>query len=729
MKNKLPGKASLKYPVQIQLLLGVVIMTIVAALTIQSDMAATQQSLAMTAGYIKEQCNRYARIELAAETKSLIRIIESSKQIVHQIEEEDGCVDPAALADYAKNSYVTGVVLLDADGTILSQYHENGQMPEPVSEALKSAALLDTANYPEKRYAARFRCADRSEIDLAATAYIGKAGIIVAYYHTPLEYIESFNLSIASLLSGYNMENNGTIAVSNGEKIVASNDGTLVGQSTNDVPILRKIKQTGAENRMTNAYQSGNPFSRYFGLMERGRDYYVYTFLPERSAFRSTPRAMLYTLIAYVVVLLVLNRIRWRAAQRAQAEFAERLQHKNQQLSVAVQEADRANAAKTSFLSRMSHDIRTPLNGIIGLLEIDAAHPDDRELVDSNREKMRVSANHLLSLLNDVLQMSKLESGEIALGHEPIDLNRLAAEVMTIISQRAAESGITMENDRRSEQVSAPWVYGSPLHLRQIFLNIYTNCIKYNKPGGSITTLFQCVEKDEKTVTYRWTISDTGIGMSEAFLGHIFDPFTQEKTDARSIYQGTGLGMAIVKGLVEQMHGSIEVGSTLGVGSTFTITIPFEIAESVEAKPTQGNDAGQADIRGLRLMLAEDNDLNAEIAKMLLEDAGVIVTGVGDGQQAVSLFREKPAGTFDVILMDIMMPVMDGLTATKTIRALDRPDARTIPIIAMTANAFEEDAQKCLAAGMNAHLAKPLDIGKLIATIAQYKAKDNEKRQ
>ena len=721
MKNKLPGKASLKYPVQIQLLLGVVIMTIVAALTIQSDMAATQQRLATTAGYIKEQCNRYARIELAAETKSLIRIIESSKQIAHQIEEKDGCIDPAALAYYAKNSYVTGVVLLDADGTILSQYHENGQMPEPVSEALKSAALLDTANYQEKRYAVRFRCADRSEIDLAATAYIGKAGIIVAYYHTPLEYIESFDLSIASLLSGYNMEDNGTIAVSNGEKIVASNDGTLVGQSTNDVPILRKIKQTGAENRMTNAYQSGNPFSRYFGLMERGRDYYVYTFLPERSAFRSTPRALLYTLIAYVVVLLVLNRIRWRAEQRAQAEFAERLQHKNQQLSVAVQEADRANAAKTSFLSRMSHDIRTPLNGIIGLLEIDAAHPDDRELVDSNREKMRVSASHLLSLLNDVLQMSKLESGEIAMGHEPIDLNRLSAEVMTIVSQRAAESGITMENDRHSEQVSAPWVYGSPLHLRQIFLNIYTNCIKYNKPGGSITTLFQCVEKDEKTVTYRWTISDTGIGMSEEFLGHIFDPFTQASTDARSIYQGTGLGMAIVKGLVEQMHGSIEVGSTLGVGSTFTITIPFEIAESVEAKPTQGNDAGQADIRGLRLMLAEDNDLNAEIAKMLLEDAGVIVTAVGDGQQAVSLFQEKPAGTFDVILMDIMMPVMDGLTATKTIRALDRPDARTIPIIAMTANAFEEDAKKCLTAGMNAHLAKPLDIGKLIATIAQYK--------
>lgn len=724
MKNKLPGKASLKYPVQVQLLLGVAVMAIVAALTIRSDMAETQHILATTASYIKEQCNRYACIELAAETKSLMRIVESSKQIACQIDEKDGRIDPAALEDYARTSYVTGVILLDADGTILSQYHEHGQMPEPISEALKSAALLDTVNHPEKRYAVRLRCTDRSEIDLAAIACMGEAGIVVAYYHTPLEYIESFNLSIASLLSGYNMGDKGTIAIGDGEKIVASNDDTLIGQSTNDVPILRKIKQTGAENKMTNAYQSSNPLSRYFGLMERGRDYYVYTFLPERSVFQSTPRALLYTLIAYVVVLLCINRIRWRAAQRAQEEFAERLQHKNQQLSVAVQEADRANAAKTSFLSRMSHDIRTPLNGIIGLLEIDAAHPDDRELVDNNREKMRVSANHLLSLLNDVLQMSKLESGEIVLGHEPIDLNRLSAEVMTIISQRAAESGITMENDRHSEPVSTPWVYGSPLHLRQIFLNIYTNCIKYNKLGGSITTLFQCVEKDEKTVTYRWTISDTGIGMSEEFLGRIFDPFTQEKTDARSIYQGTGLGMAIVKGLVEQMHGSIEVGSTLGVGSTFTITIPFEIAESVEVKPARRNDVGQADIHGLCLMLAEDNDLNAEIARMLLEDAGVIVTVVGDGQQAVSLFREEPAGTFDVILMDIMMPVMDGLTATKTIRALDRPDARTIPIIAMTANAFEEDAKKCLAAGMNAHLAKPLDIGKLIATIAQYKTKE-----
>lgn len=239
--------------------------------------------------------------------------------------------------------------------------------------------------------------------------------------------------------------------------------------------------------------------------------------------------------------------------------------------------------------------------------------------------------------------------------------------------------------------------------------------------GGSITTLIQMVEKDEKNVIYRWTISDTGIGMSEEFLKHIFDPFAQENTDARSVYQGAGLGMAIVKGLVEQMGGHIQVNSRENVGSTFVVTIPFEIAEPVQAEASKEKDGAPADIRGMRLLLVEDNELNAEIARLLLEDAGAVITRVGDGQQALDLFREEPAGSFDGILMDVMMPVMDGLTATRAIRGLDRLDAKTIPIIAMTANAFAEDAAKCFDAGMNAHLSKPLDIRKVISTIARFR--------
>ncbi len=722
MKNKKLRKSIVKHYILAQLLLGIVIMAIAAFLAVQADMAGTQRLLSTTTGYIKEQCNRYARIELAAETKSLMRIIESGKQIAHRIQEPNSRITEEVLREYARDSYVSGVILLDAEGKVLVQYHNEGNMPAKVMEALDSPALLDTVKYPEKRYAVRLYCADGSEIDLAAVSRTAQNGILVAYYHTPLEYIESFNLSVASLLSGYSMENDGTIVVSNGEKIVASNDAALMGQSTSDIPILHKIKLSAAGSKMTHTSIKDGSISQYFGLMECGHDFYVYSFLPERSVFPNTPRTLLYTLIAYIVILMGISIVRWKTTQRAQKEFSERLQSKNEQLSVAVREADRANAAKTGFLSRMSHDIRTPLNGIIGLLEIDAAHPEDTELVNSNREKMRIAAGHLLALINDVLQMSKLESGEITLAHEPMDLKALRHEIRVVVEQSAAEAGVTLLQESGFDKLEPNWVYGSPLHIRQIFLNIFSNCVKYNKVGGSISTKVNKVREDEKTVVYRWTIRDTGIGMSKEYLHHIFDPFTQENTDARSVYQGTGLGMAIVNGLVEQMHGSIEVSSELGIGSTFVITIPFEIAEAKKTEATDENTAERADIRGLHLMLVEDNDLNAEIAQMLLEDAGAIVTNADNGQKAVDLFRENPAGTFDVILMDMMMPVMDGITATKAIRALDRPDAKTVPVIAMTANAFAEDAEKCLAAGMNAHLAKPLDINKVIATIAQYRA-------
>ena len=404
---------------------------------------------------------------------------------------------------------------------------------------------------------------------------------------------------------------------------------------------------------------------------------------------------------------------------RAQQQYAESLRDKNEQLSRAVEQADRANAAKTSFLSRMTHDIRTPLNGIIGLLEIDAAHPEDTALVNANREKMRVVANHLLALINDILQMSKLESGEVTLAHELVDLDRLTVDILTIVSDKAAESGVTLEYDKSSYPISTPWVYGSPVHLRQIFLNIYTNCIKYNRVGGKVTSRVENLGIKDFTVTYRWTITDTGIGMSREFLQHIFDPFAQERSDDRSIRQGTGLGMTIVKGLVEKMNGTIEIESREGEGSTFIITLPFEIAEKPPLPPANDAQAGES-IAGLHLLLAEDNVLNAEIAKTLLEDAGAQVTVVTDGKQAVETLEGSEPGTFDGVLMDMMMPVMDGITATHAIRALPRSDLAAIPILAMTANAFAEDAQRCLDAGMNAHLAKPLEMQKVIHAIARF---------
>lgn len=408
-------------------------------------------------------------------------------------------------------------------------------------------------------------------------------------------------------------------------------------------------------------------------------------------------------------------------------ELVEKERAQMNALAAAKQEAEQANAAKSNFLSRMSHDIRTPLNGIIGLLEINENHFDNTELVLENQQKMRISANHLLSLINDVLQMSKLEDGNVILTHEYISLVELTMDIVTIIIGRAVDAGIEWDYEKEKSVIPYPYIYGSPVHLRQIFLNIYGNCIKYNRPGGKITTIVDTLDEHDGICVYRWTITDTGVGMSEEFLEHIFEPFAQEKNDARSVYQGTGLGMSIVKGLIDQMGGSITITSEEGKGSKFVVAIPFEIAPMPE-QLTEPVPKPEGDISGMHLMLVEDNELNAEIAEVLLQDQGAKTTTVYDGQQAVDLFQTTPVGTYDAILMDVMMPVMDGLTATQLIRKMNRSDAKTIPIIAMTANAFKEDAQKCFAAGMDAHLAKPLDMELVKKTIQEQIQRQNTYR-
>lgn len=729
MKNKYKGTKV--WP--LELLIGVLLICGVFILASKIDMAQTEQHLSSTVNYIKEQCNSYNRMHLASETKSLMRVIQSARQVeAHLFHSRKN--DPAfavtaeTLEECIDFSYVSGILLLDKEGNVQLEAHADSYGLNEVREGLENEVLLSTVDFPEKSYSVRTSCKNGGYVDLAAVGQRQGQGIVVVYYYTPKEYVDSFSLSTDSLLSGYSLEHDGTIVVSEGNEIIASNDAGLIGKSTDEIEILRKIKTTAGSDRLTHAKRDDSSFGQYFGLMEHGRDYYVYAFMRENKVFDSTFQNVLYSIIVYLVIMAVIHTVRWKTAQayreeqlRVREKYMEDLREKNELLKEAVEQADRANAAKTSFLSRMSHDIRTPLNGIIGLLEINKAHPDDLKLHRANQEKMQISANHLLSLINDILQMSKLESGEILISHNPMDLNQLAVDVLVIVEQRAAEAGITLEYDRNSERIAHSMVYGSPLHIRQIFLNIYSNCIKYNKVGGKVETACSCLGIENGIVTYRWTIRDTGVGMSEEFLKHIFDPFAQERADARSVYNGTGLGMSIVKSLIDKMGGTIKISSREGEGSVFVITLPFEIAEEQPAPLPEKTSGEQRDIRGIHLLLAEDNELNAEIARTLLEDEGAEITIVHDGQQAINAFDENPAGTFDAILMDVMMPVVDGLTATRTIRALPRPDASTIPIIAMTANAFDEDIKQCLEAGMNAHLSKPLEMEKVVETIGKYR--------
>ena len=384
------------------------------------------------------------------------------------------------------------------------------------------------------------------------------------------------------------------------------------------------------------------------------------------------------------------------------------------------QKADAANAAKTAFLTRMSHDIRTPLNGILGLIEIEELKDGDMQVARESRAKARVAANHLLSLINDILEMGKIEDRKLTLEHAPFNLKELCDDALVLCKLRASGNGITMQ-DNSLPYATEPYMIGSPTHIRRIIINLLDNSIKYNKRGGSVTFSSQTKPLDDGRALFCFSVSDTGIGMAPEFLKHIYEPFAQEGDDARSKFQGTGMGMPIVKSLIELMGGTIEISSEVGVGSTFNVQIPLDIDKNPQAKERADGQANSCSLAGMNVLLAEDNELNAEIAQALLESEGIVVTRAADGNEAVDLYVGRPAGSFDAILMDIMMPGMDGYEATRAIRLSEKADAADIPIIALTAIAFAEDAQAAHDAGMNAHLPKPLDFNKLKNMLARIK--------
>ena len=387
--------------------------------------------------------------------------------------------------------------------------------------------------------------------------------------------------------------------------------------------------------------------------------------------------------------------------------------------TIALESEKKANQSKSDFLSRMSHDMRTPLNGIIGLMDICMKHPEDRILVDSSRLKARVAADHLLSLINDTLELSKLENEEVKLAKEDFYLPELLHEVETIAQMRADEECITIHFMDAPYSIPYPNLIGSSLHVKQIFLNLITNSIKYNHKNGTVDCYLKEEKESDERVLVDVTIKDTGIGMSEDFLKNIFRPFVQADQGARSQYKGTGLGMAIVKELLDRMGGTIQIDSVENQGTTIHVVIPFEIAEE-PAVVQEMSELPKENLSGCRILLAEDNELNREIAAFLLKDEGISVTEAEDGQQAVECFLKMPEGYYDAVLMDIMMPVMDGYQAARAIRGSGKKDAEMIPIVAITANAFAEDKRKTMEAGMDAHLSKPLNVQELMDTIRKF---------
>ena len=414
-------------------------------------------------------------------------------------------------------------------------------------------------------------------------------------------------------------------------------------------------------------------------------------------------------------VLLLICLYTYYVYQKSKAEE----QKQKQLLMNAAEEADAANKAKSAFLLSMSHDIRTPMNAIIGFTNI-ALHQNKVSDIHDSLEKVQKSSNHLLSLLNDVLDFSRIESGKVTISPEPVDITQLTDNVQAIMNGLLYNRDLKFEVHR--EGLKNPYVLADVLRIREVLVNLLGNAVKFTKDGGEITLdISSYPGADEKHIITRYVVRDNGIGMSEEFKKKLFDPFSQEDyANARTLYKGTGLGMAITKKYVDMMGGSIAVESKKGVGSTFTVEIPLELSEQVIQSEQKQH--LHRDLTGIHVLMAEDNDLNAELATMILEDAGMTVTRASDGKEVVDLFKNQPRGTYDLILMDIMMPNMDGHQAAKAIRALgiERSDAVTIPIIALSANAFIDDIQESLDSGMNDHISKPINTEELIDTITKY---------
>ena len=708
-------------------LIGLLVLGGVLASSIQADLTEAEKRFKETVSYIKEQCTGYDNLNLASETKSLMRMIEDAQHLRRDIEtdrvlEPAFVLDDATLEGYLQAHTLSGVLLLAPDGTaectaFVDELASDPLRAEKLSEELSRTAILNVNGHQEQVYAGRVGMADGSYVDIAACARQDKPGVLVVYYHTPEEYVRNYNLSYQNIVQGYDPEVDGTIVVARGDRVVASNDTALVGGSVEDTAVLEGLKRQGVNGEMRHIHTGWTGPECSYGIIDRGRNFYVYVFRPEAEVFGSTPRNMAFAIFAYALVLFLVQALRWNTAQRYREQQLVREQEYQKQLKAEAFKAEAANRAKTEFLQRMSHDIRTPINGIRGMVEIAEHYPEDAEKQADCRKKVWDASTLLLELVNEVLDMGKLESGRVVLEEVPFDLIRLLNEITTVLEKTAAERGICME--RRPIQVKHTRLIGSPLHVKRLLMNILSNAVKYNKENGSIT--LECTElpAEGETVRIRFVCADTGIGMSKEFQKEMYEPFTQENIGARSTYGGTGLGMAIAKNLADCMGGTIEAVSHKNVGTICTITLPFAVDQSAAPVSTEHPSADLSVLQGAQVLLVEDNALNMEIAEFLLKEAGICVTRAINGKQAVDVFAASPEGFYDAILMDVMMPVMDGHAAARAIRAMERPDAKTVPIFAMTANAFAEDRQKALDAGMTDHLTKPLDSAAVLRALAR----------
>ena len=680
-----------------------------------AEKAQAEKRMVDMVNYVKVQCSTYTHFNESSESKSLLRAIESARQMSTNIKietENGGKLSCDFLKENIQTLWVDGIIVLDIEGKTDCEYSMDETLTTEITEYLQKDIIMDFTGYEERSYSERFVREDGSYIDIAACARKDAPGIVAVYYYTSPEFTRNYTLTIQGLLKGYSTRKDGTIIVADNGIVVASNDESLLGQNTADNEVIQAMKRHTDSQHI---YHLKNEGIGCYGIMLKQRDYYIYAYLPDTEVFHNLPFGVISVIFLYFLMFSIF----WFWTYRTNLAHRKQEQEKDEkykaELLIAAKKAEAANEAKTEFLQRMSHDIRTPINGIRGLVNMADHYAEDMEKQTEYRTKVKEASNLLLELVNDVLDMSKLESGEIVLEEIPFNLSSISREVFVVIEQMAAEQNIRIAWEKK--EITHRDFIGSPGYVKRVMMNILSNAVKYNRENGQI--YISCVEipsEQPERTTMEFVCRDTGIGMAEEFQKHIFEPFAQEHTGSRAKFAGTGLGMAISRKLVEEMGGTITFESEKGVGTTFVIRVPFQIDPDADKREEPKN-VSEKSIKGLHVLLAEDNELNMEIAEFVLQNEGAEVTKAWNGQETVELFRKSESGEFDVILMDIMMPVLNGYEAARRIRSLDREDAKKIPIIAMTANAFTEDRIRAKEAGMDEHVAKPVDAELLIKVI------------
>ena len=708
------------------ILLGICVTAASLYYFFQAEKKEAENRMVKTVNYVKVQCSTYTHYNEASESKSLLRAIESARQMSTNIDmetENGGRLSQEFLKENLQTLWVDGILVLDAEGKTVCKYSMDEALTNEITDYLQKDIIMDFTGYEERSYSERIDREDGSRIDIAACARKDAPGMVAIYYYTSPEFVRNYTLTIQNLLNGYSTQKDGTIIVADKGTIVASNDESLLGQDTAGNQVVQAMKEHTDSQHIFHLKNEG---TGGYGIMLKQRDYYIYTYLPDTEVFRNLPLSVTAVVFLYLLIFGIFCFWGYRADLAHRKQEQEKDEKYKAELLRAAKKAEAANEAKTEFLQRMSHDIRTPINGICGMINVADHYADNMEKQTECRAKIKEASHLLLELINEVLDMSKLESDEVVLEEIPFNLNSIFEEILGVIEHMAAEQNIRIIWEEK--EVTHWNLIGSPVHVKRILMNILSNAVKYNKENGYV--YISCREipsKQTAMTTLEFVCRDTGIGMTEAFQKRIFEPFAQEHAGSRTKFAGTGLGMPITKKLVEKMGGTISFESKEGTGTTFVIRIPFQIDADMKDR-TETEEKTETSIQGLHVLLTEDNELNMEIAEFVLQNEGTVVTKAWNGQEAVDIFRKSSPGEFDAILMDIMMPVMNGYEAAKMIRSLDREDAKVIPIIAMTANAFTEDKMRAKEAGMDEHIAKPVD-GKLLVKVINELVKRNQREK